>query len=866
MIETRLVRAHALAAFATLLVSVSVGIVMALQLVWPDIAGHAAPLGWGRLRYAHTQGIMLGWLGNAFLAFLYHAVPILTGRPVTSARLGQWLFGLWNAAVVVPGWVLVLAGMGQPLEWAEFPLLIDAVVILALLVAAVQFIPPFFRQGVSSLYVSSWYIVGSLVFTLLAYPMGNLAPELLPGAGGAAFSGLWIHDAVGLFVTPLALAIVYFVIPAATGRPIYSHFLSMLGFWLLFFLYPLNGTHHYVYSVIPMPAQLSAITASALLGVTVVIVVFNLFMSMRGSGFFPRDVALRFVGMSTFFYIVVSLQGASQAQMMINQTVHFTDWVIGHSHLAMLGFASFAAIGGLVHAWSRLPAARVGDRALDWAFWLLTGGVAVMVIDLTVAGLVQAGHWQSNAPWIESVRASRPYWLVRALSAIPLTAGFIALAAGLRTSTALAPEPQEGAPAAPVTAEATHQPRVEGPAATAPAGLSAAYLVASVAGVGFFVMSVGALGVWPARVLEAQTAAMSPPSPLGLTASETRGRLLYGREGCAYCHTQQVRYLAADTARFGAPTLAWETRFDFPQLWGTRRIGPDLARAGGTRSADWQFAHLFAPRLLVPDSVMPAYPWLFDGAPDRPRQEARDLVAYLESLGRAREIAGPEGDAHAREACACPDDEMKLMAFEGPLNAHPARTRREGAVPALPPAADRARGLALYAARCATCHGPAGDGDGPGGAGLLPRPANLAAHEYTPARVAEALWNGVAGSAMPAWRDRSLDDLAALTEAVRSLHRREATPVPPDLAALGAEVYATHCVQCHGERGDGRGTAADELVMAPTSFVRQRPALTYAVQALREGIPGTPMVPWTPRLSSAEIVAVAHHVRSFYQP
>ena len=229
---------------------------------------------------------------------------------------------------------------------------------------------------------------------------------------GAAFSGLWIHDAVGLYVTPLALAIIYFVIPAATRQPIYSHFLSMLGFWLLFFLYPLNGTHHYVFSVIPMAAQTSAIAASALLGVTVVIVVTNLFLSLRGAGIVPRDPALRFVATGTFFYLIVSLQGASQAQMAMNQTVHFTDWVVGHSHLAMLGFASFAAAGGLVHAWQRIPAARYNARAIAAAYWLLTIGLVIMVSDLTIAGVMQGRLWQTGAPWIVSVRsfAARTGW------------------------------------------------------------------------------------------------------------------------------------------------------------------------------------------------------------------------------------------------------------------------------------------------------------------------------------------------------------------------------------------------------------------------------------------------------------------------
>jgi cbb3-type cytochrome oxidase subunit 1 len=434
-VETRLVYAHGLAAIITLLISVAFGILASIKLLAPDLAGDSASLTWGRLRYDHTQGIMLGWLGNAFFAFLYHAVPLLSGRRVMSVRLGHWIFGLWNFAVVAPGWILVLAGVSQPLEWAEFPIVIDAFVVLALVLAAIQFLPPFFSRGLEDLYVSSWYVIGALVFTLFAYPMGNFVPELLPGARGAAFSGLWIHDAVGLFVTPLALAILYFVIPAATRRPIYSHFLSMLGFWLLFFLYPLNGTHHYIFSVIPMSAQIGAITASTLLGVDVIIVVSNLLLSLRGTGWFPRDLGLRFVGTSTVLYLIVSIQGSVQAQMSVNQSVHFSDWVIGHSHLAMLGFASFAAAGGLIHAWQRIPWARYDAMLLNWSYWLLLAGVSIMALDLTAAGLVEAHLWQSAAPWIESVRAARTYWLIRTLTFVPITGGFLALLAGLLVGT-----------------------------------------------------------------------------------------------------------------------------------------------------------------------------------------------------------------------------------------------------------------------------------------------------------------------------------------------------------------------------------------------------------------------------------------------
>jgi cytochrome c oxidase cbb3-type subunit 2/cytochrome c oxidase cbb3-type subunit I/II len=393
------------------------------------------------------------------------------------------------------------------------------------------------------------------------------------------------------------------------------------------------------------------------------------------------------------------------------------------------------------------------------------------------------------------------------------------------------------------------------------------YLVASIAGVAFFVMSVALLGIWPGRVLGGQIAAMAPDSPLPLTRSEQRGRVVYAREGCAYCHTQQVRYLEHDVRRFGPATLAWETRLDYPHLMGTRRIGPDLSRQSGVRTADWHFLHLFNPRAVVPESVMPPYRALFDGAPDRPRQEARDLVAYLESLGRARAIAGPEGEAAARAGCDCAGDAMAELglALPGPT-ATPARPRRGDPVPSLQANADGARGQLLYDRRCASCHGPLGAGDGPAARWLSPRPANLAAHEYTMARLEEALWNGVPGTAMQAWRDHSLDDLASLATVVRAfqLERRD-PPLPDTQIETGRRVYADNCEQCHGPDGGGDGWAAAELAIAPTDFGRQRPSIAHSVAVVRDGVEGTRMAPWTSRLTEEEIAAAALYVRELFE-
>ncbi len=870
--EYALVRAHGYAALATLLISATFGILVSLKFNFPDFLGGEGWLTWGRLRYNHTQGVFFGWLGNAFLAFLYYSVPRLADRPVLSRKLGWLLFVLWNFAVVLPGWVLVLAGFSQPLEWAEFPLIVDLFVVLALLLMTAQFVLPIMRRGFSQLYVSGWYIIGGIIFTLLAYPVGNLVPQLIAGARGAAFSGLWIHDAVGLYITPFAVAISYFVIPAVTRRPLYSHFLSMLGFWLLFFFYPLNGTHHYLFSSLPMATQQSAIIASVFLGMDVILVVTNQLLSLRGSSnLVGRDIPLRFIWTGIIFYVVVSLQGSLQALAPLNRLTHFSDWVIGHSHLAMLGFATFTAAGGLAHIWQRMPGVRFNARAMAWSYWLLLSGLLLMVADLTLAGLVEAHLWQTSLPWLDSVRAARGYWIVRSLTAIPITAGFIlfwiGMVSGPKGNERVSHTEENAATRAVITAS-------ERQLHTAPSSAwNMAYLSAFVAGVGFFALSFLVLGIIPGKAMEQEIARTAPITMQTLTASEQHGREIYGREGCAYCHTQQVRFVNQDVARFGAPTKVWETQYDYPQLWGTRRIGPDLQREAGIRSDDWQLAHLYNPRLTVKDSVMPGYSWLFAGSATQPGQPALDLLAYLKTLGRARTVSGYDQTSHGVPLyCNCADDIKQLEREQLPLNASASMARRAGIAPLFTPSADPVefasdirRGMSVYAENCASCHGTTGAGNGPAAQSLMPRPANLNSGQYSVPLLSAALWNGVAGTAMPAWRDLPLADLRGLVAYVGRLHVPEKVEPTATVSLVDVkQIYAQNCVSCHGVNGAGNGPAAGAQARVPTNFQLKRPDAGYAAQVLEHGVPGTSMPSWKDQLSIVQRDALVNYVRSLY--
>ncbi len=856
-----LIRWHGYAALACVLYVVLLGLVMSIKFHAPEWLGDVPWLSWGRLRYAHTQGVFFGWLGNAFLAFLYYVVPRLAGRPVTSLRLGWMLFVVWNGLLVLPGWALVQAGISQPLEWAEFPLPIDGAASLGMILAFAQFVVPLLRARVPSLYVSAWYILGGLTFTLLAYPVGNVAPDYLPGAQGATFSGLWIHDAVGLFVTPMALAIAYAVIPSVTRRPIFSHFLSMIGFWVLFLLYPLTGTHHFVFSSIPMDAQKGAVVASVYLGADVILVVTNLLLSLRGrSGIAASDTPLRFVWVGVVAYLVVSMQGSAQAIMPLNRFVHFSDWVIGHSHLAMIGFGSFLALGGLLHAWRFTPGCRYNGTAAGWAFWLLSLGLAIMVLDLTAAGLVQGQMWHGELPWMDSVRASTAYWWARSVSGFVLLSGFLAVVAGMTTGKAVALTPAH------VTAEDTDQPDDAEVEVSGFPWLKNAYVLTAGAGLGLFAFSFVALGLWPNRLLDAEIARTQPMGRVARSASENRGRQIYTREGCMNCHSQLVRFTEDDVRRFGAASQAWESGDDAPQMWGTRRVGPDLAREGGRRSRDWQLAHLWNPRHVVPDSVMPGYPWLFDATPTRPRPEAIDLVNYLESLGRDSRLAGLTSPSAL--PAGNPDDERRMGKF---CDCAIPRTTGSAPIWSTTLAVGEAerfarRGAEVFIHNCAGCHGPKGEGDGPAKSALTPTPRNLTTARFSDRSLSESVWNGIRGSSMPPWNDLPSGDQRALVAYLKTLAPAEArADVTGQESATAKSLYIKQCAVCHGQTGAGDGPAAATLSPSPTNFHEIQPTRDYALGALANGVRGTAMPKWGPKLTPAERSLLARYIRSFYE-
>ncbi|MCK6457084.1 MAG: cbb3-type cytochrome c oxidase subunit I [Phycisphaerae bacterium] len=425
LVDRPLVFAHLVAAMVFLAVSLLAGFLFSMQFLQHYPLPQHEIFSPGRWRLVHTNGVAYGFLANAFLGGLYWAVPRLTLRPVLHRGLSWFLFVAWQAIVLATA-VGLLAGHAQALEWGETPVWIDPVALLGLILVAVNFLVPISCLS-GPMYVAIWYFIAAFVWTVLVYAMGNFLPQyFVGGAAAGAIAGLFIHDLVGLFVTPLGWGLMYYFVPVILKKPIWSHGLSLVGFWGLAFFYPLTGIHHFLYSPIPMFLQHGAVITTIAIELVVTTVIVNFFMTLSGRGDALRtSMPIRWFYTGMVFYFTTCLQCAFQTTLAFQRIIHFTDWVVGHAHLVMLGVFGFWLLGMMVYLIPRVvgTAGWYSDVLNSWHYWLTMLGTLVMFLDLLVAGVVQGYMWRELSPWDEVLAASVPFWFVRAVSGTAILIG-----------------------------------------------------------------------------------------------------------------------------------------------------------------------------------------------------------------------------------------------------------------------------------------------------------------------------------------------------------------------------------------------------------------------------------------------------------
>jgi cbb3-type cytochrome c oxidase subunit I len=894
LVERRIVRAWLWSALVWLTVFPLVGLMLSIKFHAPDFLGTEPWLTFGRVRPVHVNGVVFGAFSTAVLGIGYWLVPRLCGRPMAKAHWGRWQLWVWNTFLVT-GSLSFLMGHNLGLEADEFTWPFNILRGLVMLTFTGQVLVTVFRRKERGLYVSLWYFMAGLVWTVLNLILGNVILPYVPmsGVNNAALHGLFIHYVVGLWITPMGLAVIYYFLPLAVKKPLYAHKLSLLGFWSIAFFYPFVGTHHYLYSPIPFHTQTVSIVTSMMLIIPVWAVTVNFFGTALGrwgqiaGGRDADSYAAKFLLLGAVFYWLGCFQGSVEALRRIQQLTHFSDFVIGHSHGTIFGAFILFIVAGIYYLWPRLTGRQLAHpRLASWHLWLTIMGFSVMFIGLIFQGLVQGSMLEYGANFVDTVVEMKPWWFTRTLAGATMDIGILLFAINL-VATA-----RRGAP---FTEEA---PEPEGPTQARPAGEVKGGLVAApsrvvlIAGVLFFGTAVFTQGILPSISTATNTPDVTDQAT-GLTIRATdytplqrRGRGVYIREGCWYCHSQYVRPVTGEDRRWGPVSQAGEYVFDQPHLLSTRRIGPDLTRIGLKYGNGWHAAHHWNPRAVVPDSIMPRFPWLFEPAKgdDRPQlnDDGKALVAYLQKLGTDigdwRETFAPTrlGGGAAMTVGA-----------EGPTGASSGML---------------ALGREVYGRRCVGCHGVKGDGNGPSARFLDPKPRDFTRGIFkfrstpgkdslpTDADLYITISHGLWGTAMPPWYTLSADERMAVIQYVKTFSDRWKSEAPEGLIqvrpepavtaaalAAGKASFEARCALCHGKQGHGDGPIARVLkdtwghAEHPANFtlpagtprgVKLGHDSAHLFKTIMTGVGGTPMPVFGSQLKPDEVWNIVHYVQS----
>jgi cytochrome c oxidase cbb3-type subunit I len=411
-----------------LFAGILVALVAALELIAPDLIPAHERLTFGRLRPTHINIVIFGFLLSAFFGGFLYVVPKVLRTELYSERLANFAVWFWNLLVI--GFTYAIPhGFTQGREYAESPWIIDIGILAAVVVLVILVFGTIARRKEKLLYVSIWYIAGGLLWTFFVYAVGNVVWEPATGSWEGMNDQilLWFygHNVVGLVITPQAVAMAYYILPRATGKPLYSHTLSLIGFWALIVMYTHTGTHHLLQAPVPEWLKIISIVNSIALLIPVFAFLINVWLTARGS--LDRvydDTGAKFVFTGTVWYFLTCLQGPFHSLPSVQRITHFTQWVIAHAHMALLGFAGSIAIGTVYFLLPAVTGRRLYSRRLaDTHFWLtLVGGIGIF-ISLTIAGLIQGEAWANGEVVYRVLGELQRYFIVRGISGVLLIIG-----------------------------------------------------------------------------------------------------------------------------------------------------------------------------------------------------------------------------------------------------------------------------------------------------------------------------------------------------------------------------------------------------------------------------------------------------------
>lgn len=630
------------------LVATLVGLIVAVFLVVPWLTEGLPWFAFGRLRPLHTNAAIFAFAGNAIFAAIYYSTQRLCKARMWSDTLSRIHFWGWQAIIVAAAVTLPL-GISQGKEYAELEWPIDiAIAVIWLFVFGGNFMMTLIKRRERHMYVALWFYIATIVTVALLHVFNNLVLPTSWFHGYSVYAGVqdafmqwWYgHNAVAFFLTTPFLGLMYYFLPKAAERPVFSYKLSIIHFWSLVFIYIWAGPHHLHYTSLPEWASTLGMLFSLMLWMPSWGGMINGLLTLRGAWHkVAADPILKFFVVGITFYGMSTFEGPMLSIKSVNALSHYTDWTIAHVHSGALGWNGFMTFGMLYWLLPRIFQTKIwSEKLVSLHFWIGTLGILLYIIPIYAAGLTQGLMWRAidqetgqltYPDFIETIQAITPLWWLRVLAGVLYVSGVCMLAINALMTWVTRPakyeEPVHSAPRLSKN-YIDHVVTPKGKLTDVPV-LEAGKKLEVFAGmswhrqwerlpVKFTILTTAAVviatlfEVVPTFLIRSNIPTIATVKPY--TPLELAGRHLYVSEGCYNCHSQQIRPMVAETKRYGEYSKPGEFIYDRPFQWGSRRIGPDLAREGGKQSSFWHWAHFENPSYISEGSVMPSYAHLLE--------------------------------------------------------------------------------------------------------------------------------------------------------------------------------------------------------------------------------------------------------------
>jgi len=597
-----------------------VGVTAAIQLFYPDLNLDLPWLTFGRLRALHTNGAIFAFVGNAIFAGVYHSMQRLLKTRMASDLLSNIHFWGWQL-IIVSAVITLPLGITSSKEYAELEWPIDIAITLVWVVFGINMFWTILKRRERHLYVAIWFYIATFVTVAVLHIVNNLELPVSMTKSYSIFAGVqdalvqwWYgHNAVAFFLTTPVLGLMYYFLPKAAERPVYSYRLSIIHFWALIFIYIWAGPHHLLYTALPDWAQSLGTVFSIMLIFPSWGGMINGLLTLRGAWDRVRDSAvLKFFVVAISAYGMATLEGPLLSLKNLNAIAHYTDWIPAHVHIGTLGWNGFLIFGMIYWLLPRLyQTSLYSEKLANWHFFIGTLGIIFWALPMYVSGFTQSMMWKQFNPdgtllyhnFLDTVTQIIPMYILRAIGGTLYLTGAILLVVNVwrtvKSGTLLREEEASAMPLAPKyqkeKGEYWHR-WIE----RRPLTLLLWSIVVILIG--------GAVEIIPTLKIDSNVPKLEAVKPY--TPLELAGRDLYIREGCNACHSQMIRPFRSETKRYGEYSKAGEFVYDHPFLWGSKRTGPDLHRLGGKYGDLWHYNHMMDPTRTSPGSIMPRYPWL----------------------------------------------------------------------------------------------------------------------------------------------------------------------------------------------------------------------------------------------------------------